>query len=402
MAGAFLSEARATYVDINAGNLDWMLARPRLHGAFLNTKVNSITLADYDRSDGWRSPDFIYGWIQGRGLEALVSHAAFFENEDPALAARLLTTAEPLYRTLRDLHDAHGHGYFVYDGALEPVSPGEDGAPRPSQRTPDLFTFADIFVAKGLLTAARRFDTTAVDGDRRRLVEIAAAIEDGRFVEEHANADGDPVVITDYGPRMILLGAAPMLDVPDTAFASRFIDYVLKHNRAHTHAGAVALSDHAGQDLCNPGHAIEFAGYGLEAMVDANDPRTADLNAILLGAFELGFEPPGICLSVSLSTGAPASSYYPWWPLPEAIGAAAAAYRRSRDPAVLDLWQRAHAAFLTNYWRADAGLAYQTRDANGPIDYVPATPDLDPGYHTGLSLLRAICAIDAVEYEGQV
>ena len=28
--------------------------------------------------------------------------------------------------------------------------------------------------------------------------------------------------------------------------------------------------------------------------------------------------------------------------------------------------------------------------ADGPADFVPATPDLDPGYHTGLSLLAAI------------
>jgi hypothetical protein len=34
--------------------------------------------------------------------------------------------------------------------------------------------------------------------------------------------------------------------------------------------------------------------------------------------------------------------------------------------------------------------------AEGPIDYVPATPDLDPGYHTGLSLLAAIEVADAL------
>ena len=33
---------------------------------------------------------------------------------------------------------------------------------------------------------------------------------------------------------------------------------------------------------------------------------------------------------------------------------------------------------------------------DGPIDHVPATPDLDPGYHTGLSLLAAIEVADAL------
>jgi len=27
---------------------------------------------------------------------------------------------------------------------------------------------------------------------------------------------------------------------------------------------------------------------------------------------------------------------------------------------------------------------------DGPVDIVPTTPDLDPGYHTGLSLLVAL------------
>jgi len=42
-------------------------------------------------------------------------------------------------------------------------------------------------------------------------------------------------------------------------------------------------------------------------------------------------------------------------------------------------------------------VAYQTMTKEGPIDWVPATPDLDPGYHTGLSLLAAIEAGGAPE-----
>ena len=33
-------------------------------------------------------------------------------------------------------------------------------------------------------------------------------------------------------------------------------------------------------------------------------------------------------------------------------------------------------------------MAYQTIDRTGkPVDVIPATPDADPGYHTGLSLI---------------
>ena len=36
-------------------------------------------------------------------------------------------------------------------------------------------------------------------------------------------------------------------------------------------------------------------------------------------------------------------------------------------------------------------MAYQTRDALGKvIKVIPATPDADPGYHTGLSIIDFI------------
>src|ERR1017187_7428979 len=96
----FLDEARQAYVAANRGTLTWMLDRPRQMGAFLDTKQNSITLADYGDGDHWRGPHYLYGWIQGRGLEALATHAAFFEREDAAFAARLDAAGRALYGAL--------------------------------------------------------------------------------------------------------------------------------------------------------------------------------------------------------------------------------------------------------------------------------------------------------------
>jgi hypothetical protein len=76
--------------------------------------------------------------------------------------------------------------------------------------------------------------------------------------------------------------------------------------------------------------------------------------------------------------------------------AAALVYARTRNDDVLAVWQAAHRAFFSLYWRADAGVAYQTRTVDGPVDYVPATPDLDPGYHTGLSLDAAAAVAEAL------
>jgi hypothetical protein len=118
---AFLASARATYVDVSARTLRWMLARPRRHGAFVDTKVNPITLRDYGPQDGWRGPDVTFGWIQGRALEAIATHAAYFAAEDPALSADLDTAGRALYGALGRLFDAHGHGYFAYDRDLRPT-----------------------------------------------------------------------------------------------------------------------------------------------------------------------------------------------------------------------------------------------------------------------------------------
>jgi hypothetical protein len=115
MSDDFLREAREVYISSNRGTLEWMLDRPPLQGVFLNTKMNSITLADYSDADGWRGPRFLYGWIQGRGLEALTMHAAFFEREDPAFAAKLNAASRALYAGLKDLYDRYGGAFFTYD-----------------------------------------------------------------------------------------------------------------------------------------------------------------------------------------------------------------------------------------------------------------------------------------------
>ena len=116
----------------------------------------------------------------------------------------------------------------------------------------------------------------------------------------------------------------------------------------------------------------------------------------MLASFDLGFTPPGLRLKVSLATGEALAPTFPWWSLPEVVRAAALAWERTRDPAALAAWRTAHEAFFAHYWRGEPPIAYQTRTLDGPVDFVPATPDLDPGYHTELSFLGAIKAIDRV------
>ena len=126
----FFAAARQRYVASNAQTLRWMLARPPLHGVFVNTKVNPLTLVDYSDADGWRGPDHIYGWIQGRGLEAVVTHAAAFEAEDSALSQALDAAGRRLYAALDPLRAGDGHVYFCYDREMNPIRFEGEGCSR--------------------------------------------------------------------------------------------------------------------------------------------------------------------------------------------------------------------------------------------------------------------------------
>src|SRR4051812_42688955 len=44
---------------------------------FVDTKLSLVTGKDFSDNDPLRGKDVIYGWIQGRGLEALAGHVSW-------------------------------------------------------------------------------------------------------------------------------------------------------------------------------------------------------------------------------------------------------------------------------------------------------------------------------------
>jgi len=88
----------------------------------------------------------------------------------------------------------------------------------------------------------------------------------------------------------------------------------------------------------------------------------------------------------------------PWWSLPESIRAAAEIFEFSGNVAALDILSECANCFFDNYLnQAVHSMAYQTRNAEGKVvEVIPATPDADPGYHTGLSLIDAIKIMDTL------
>ncbi|MGK9050433.1 hypothetical protein [Neorhizobium petrolearium] len=395
----FFEEARTTYAAANAGTLCWMLQRPSLGGGFLNTKQNSMTLTDYGTGDGVRGPGYTYGWIQGRGLESLVTHAEFFERELPPLAEKLDAAGRRLYDLLAALQQPDGHAYFCYDRDMLPVYADAANVVHKQEKPALIYTYSDAFVAKGLVAAASRYGLPGVTDHLVYLGEVVASIENGRFqMDERRPLSLESLALQpdDFGPRMILLGAAgPLKRLGHTAhlaFADRFIAHVVDR---HFDAGTGLLRNVPGEDACNVGHGIEFVGFALDYLDDSVDPALIEtLERILVSSFKTGFVGPGITLTVSIASGKPQSPYCPWWSLPETIRSAALCHERTGSAESLKVWKAAHAAFFERYWRGTPPIAYQTMTKDGPVDFVPATPDLDPGYHTGLSLLAAIRAAD--------
>jgi len=403
---AFLALASTTYADANAATLRWMLDRTGPSG-FLNTKQNSISLADYGPEDGLRGPAYLYGWIQGRGLEAIATHAAYFEGKEDALAQALDHAGTRLYRLLDELSREHGHAYFCYDAAMTPVYPAIDGAVQKQQYPAEIFTYSDAFVAKGLVAASARYAPADLPRHLAYFSAVIASIEEGRFqMDERIPLSRKALEAQpdDFGPRMILLGAAGMLSrlgfSEHAAYAHRFITHVIEN---HFDPRTGLLRNVPGEDACNVGHGIEFVGFALDYLpAEADAALVQTLERILIASFRSGYVDPGIALSLSLETGATLSPYCPWWSLPETIRSAALCYQRTGNPEALLVWQQAHDAFFSRYWRGTPPIAYQTMTSDGPVDFVPATPDLDPGYHTGLSLLAAIHAADALRVASPV
>jgi len=395
----FPAAARQRYIASNAATLRWMLDRAPLHGTYLNTKMNPLTLVDYAEADGWRGPDHIYGWIQGRGLESVVTHAEAFEKLDPQLSADLDTAGRRLYSALDTLLQRDGHVSFCYDKQMHPARFLDTTQYVAQEQADDIYTFSDTFAAKGLVAAAARYAPADLPRQLTALQKVIDAIEDDRFqIDEKLpiSAASCAAQADDFGTRMIMLSAGALLtrigrrDL--TGFADRFIAHIIDN---HFDPKTGLLRNVRGEDRCNVGHGIEFVGFALDYLPPDIDPELLRvLETILVSSVDLGFHGPGVRLVVSAQSGAPISPYCPWWALPETIRSAALLYERNHSADAMRVWQRADTAFFQNYWREAAGIAYQCLTDDGPIDYVPATPDLDPGYHTGLSLLAAIHMVD--------
>lgn len=410
---------------------------------FIDTKLNLITGEDFapeaDPARDFKSKRVVYGWIQGRGLEALAGHAEWLpacsilaETEKRDRGERLRRMISDVLETMEALRGRnYGRVTFMMTPEGQPLGLSDDGTLKPFELDPTVRAFGDLFYAKGLYAAAHALGLEAKKTEAEAYFrDVATRIETGGFVTDQQPFDPKNKVRpgpgrSRQGPHMIGLfgislvagatGSAEWLDR-----GCRFIRHVLDHHVIHDqHSGLepfdfVEAVDKAGRPwvdndviLCDPGHALECVGAiarflnvaralgAVEVLDSLLDECRRVLPGVLVHVFRLAWNPTagGICKTYDLVGRRPHNDDMPWWILPETIRSAALLLCLFPDMAnavdVRQVLADCSNAFLSRYVNPAVYLmAYQTRNAQGePIDVIPATPDADPGYHTGLAII---------------
>lgn len=434
------TECRAAVIE----GIDLILSRSERDPGypFLDTKLSTITGRDFDEPDDpacdFRGRSAVFGWIQGRGMEALAGHACFFRDQ-PERAARCDRLLERVAARMAEIGAAQGGRYaFLFTPDGRSFRRGPDGR-REFYRVETVPPgYTDLFVGKGLAAAGLRLG-------RREWLEqgvatfrtAVAAIRDGAFVSDQISFDpGNPVhpapVRLEQGPWMIGLGGfALMCGISSgagqwVAEGCAFIRHLLRHHVIEREDGGLRRFDYTewgdvaggpwrdgqGRVLQDPGHAIEFTGLAARFLLHAaasgaGGPQRRELTDdcrerlpdIFLSAWSNGFQPRvgGICKTVDLVARRPVNDNMPWWSLPEAMRAGTLLRRlfpAHPRAAELEAAVEAGAQALFGAYRSPVpGLFLQMRNARGePVAVVPATPDADAGYHTGLCLIDVLTA----------
>ena len=408
---------------------------------FIDTKLDLITGEDFSADDPVGGRDTIYGWIQGRALEALAGHCiwAHHHNLGTDLLPRLQQMMRKVLIRLRQMRQRNkGHLSFFMSPEGDPFRLDDDGQKKFFTLNADApYGFSDLFCAKGMLAASRILgDLEAADEAHFYCQQIDAAIWQDRFVSDQQSLDPkDPIRPASdkhpHGPYMIQIGTAALIAALEADRTSvdqglRLIRHELRHHvnlqnrvpKLQEYDFWEAIDDE-GQPyrdgdaiLCDPGHALEFVGLTLKFTSVVKRHRLATeqqlaeiatveeiMSPLLRHIFALGFQPgpEGICKACDLVSRTSLNTDMPWWSLPETMRAAVYCWRVSNDPECLRILSACHNAFVRHFVRPDLHLmAVQTRSDTGEvIPVIPATADADPGYHTGLSIIDLLNVVDA-------
>ncbi len=418
--------------------LDAIIARSEIDSdyPFLDTKINTRIGKDlYPAAPGeeYKNKDVIFSWIQGRGLEALAGHAKWLEKNYDLNEKRINSIRRILVKVIAAMEDIRkknsGRMFFIMRQNGEFLQISDDGGLLPLVDIPEGSNYSDLFYSKGLLTAAAYLEMTDLVNEAEIYFErVVNDIMEDRFISDQQQFD--PANKVKHipgkhlqGPWMISLGGmAAAAGICDSRkWLIKAMDTIEHIFKVHTNTGqyqkfekydfweAVDSSglpyEENGQVLSDPGHALEFVGLAMKCILQMKSDTFADADSFidkyknelplfLKHNFAIGYRPEvgGIIKGFDLNNRKIINSDMPWWSLPETMRAVAEIYKITGDESILQILYKCADSFLDNYVNPAAYyMAYQTRNAKGEIvDVIPATPDADPGYHTGLSLIDTL------------
>ncbi len=444
---AAIGATRPDYETMLVTVLDAILSRyaERPDYPFIDTKLSTITGEDFP-DDSFKGRGTIFTWIQGRGMEAMADHARWLPACGQLSAEEIASRQNDIRKLVADVMKtmeaararSGGHASFMINPEGQALSVDDDGVARPTAVRTDACNVSDVFYSKGLFAAANRLGHTEKAAEAkayfRRVTDDIAA---DRLYSDQQSFDPKNRVTPipgrhTHGPRMLAIGGCGLF-FRETAeddwlrIAEQFIGHIV---RTHINQGQIAglqdfdfveavndggrpWSDERGI-LSDPGHALEFVGFATKALLQMQNAPGADgqrgkliercrdlFPRVLVKNFENGFnhKAGGICKAFDLKSRTPINGDLPWWSLPETIRAAMLIHCFAHDEEAkkdaLRVLAESSNAFMARFVNPGAHLmAYQTRNAEGdPVDVIPATPDADPGYHTGLSLIDFLNAL---------
>jgi hypothetical protein len=392
---------------------------------WIDMKFDPADGRERDASLEYYRNDRVYGWIQGRGLESLTAHIRWIEG---ASGYRLLKrddlerTAEALYRKLlaRCLPASSPRAFFVTDTEGNPLSPSFDEAST---------TLSHLFVFRGLAAyAGYRGYATDLERIVPALQKAVDASIAGKCLDDQIGfgARGGEERVADrigFEGQMISIGACELLHAitkadEDACRGLAAIESILSRYLCHSADGGPVLIDALGPDglpyreggriPTNPGHALEVVGLSLQFVRHASassgsslfEDSCADtietLRSLASHYGRIGRAPHGgIVRSLDAESLQVINGNCPWWSSFEAVRTFAELLAIARDDAERDSSIDQIASYIDCIERvylepSSIGVPVQTVDLSGVVvPIIPATPDIDPGYHTGIPLIDA-------------
>ena len=440
-----LREIIGDYEAIILSNLNILVDRYNRDPDYrwVDTKFSSITGEDFPEDDFLRGPNTVYGWIQGRALEALSVHANWLRNHD--ITGNFKELLKEVERILSELlqqicevrQKNNGHLYFFLTPEGKPfILNSENKRNSIDLTSASPFNYTDIFVAKGMYAAAIYLQNHEIlEEAKQYCLKVYNAILNNDFISDQPQFDSrnDVKHMDDrisHGPFMLQISTASLLAGKEKNVASIELGLDLLRHISHRHVNLnerwpqleefdfVEFIDKNNVPysenniiLSDPGHSLEFVGLALEFVRILKNLNIFDeeqkmeiaelkklMPSLLVHNFSNGFceRSGGICKTFDLISRKPANSDMPWWSLPETISASLECWNIAASNTVkrqcLDILRKCHNSFVLYYVQPERHLlSVQTRDQDGEyVDVIPATPDYDPGYHTGICLIKSI------------